>query len=63
MGSRDYDVFARSEPGRPLRQVGTVSAASIDDAAVFAHSLYDERTWKEMLVVPREELVRVITPP
>lgn len=58
----DYDVFARRANGQPLHQVGTVSAASRADAAVFARTLYDEWNWQEMLVAPRTSLVRVIRP-
>lgn len=52
-----YEVFARYEPDEPLRHVGTVRARHPKDAEVFAYTLYDEWKWREMLVVPRRELV------
>ena len=62
MPARDFDVFARSEQGEPLHQVGSVSAATTDDAIVFARALYDERAWREMFVVARDDLIRLIAP-
>lgn len=57
----DWEVFARSELSAPVRHVGTVAADRPEDAEVFACKLYDEWSWKEMFVVPRQELVRVGT--
>jgi hypothetical protein len=56
----DWEVFARSELNIPIRHVGTVAAERPDDADVFAWKLYDEWSWKEMFVVPRSELVRIL---
>lgn len=56
-----YEVFAR-HGSEPLRHVGSVRAGSSEEAGVFAHTLYDERGWSEMFVVPRDRLVRVVQP-
>jgi hypothetical protein len=62
-GEEIYEVFAaRAEGTEPLKNVGAVSARSAREAAIFAHKLYDEWRWKEMFVVPRRALVRVIRP-
>lgn len=58
-----YEVFAaRAEGTEPVRNVGAVRARSPREAAIFAHTLYDEWRWKEMFVVPRRALVHVIRP-
>jgi hypothetical protein len=58
-----YDVFAaRAEKGEPLKNVGAVRATTLREAGVFAHKLYDEWRWREMLVVPRRALIQVIRP-
>ena len=58
-----YEVFAaRAERMEPLRNVGAVQASTAREAAVFAHTLYDEWRWREMFVVPRRALMTVIKP-
>jgi 1,2-phenylacetyl-CoA epoxidase PaaB subunit len=57
-----YEVFAR-HGAEPIRHVGSVRAASAEEAGVYAYTLYDERGWSELFVVPRDRLVRVVTPP
>lgn len=58
-----YEVFAaRAERMEPLKNVGAVRATNPREAAVFAHTLYDEWRWREMFVVPRGALLRVIRP-
>ncbi len=56
-----YEVFAR-QGTEPFRHVGAVRATSPQEAGVFAYTLYDERSWSELFVVPREALVRVVSP-
>ncbi len=56
-----YEVFAR-HGSEPVRHVGTVRAASPEEAGVFAYTLYDERGWSELFVVPRECVLRVVSP-
>ena len=55
-------VFARRKYADPLYEVGTVRAENADMAAVFAHSIYDEHPWIEMIVVPRSSVRTVIAP-
>ena len=62
VAASDWEVFARSELDAPLRHVGTVAADRPDDADVFAWKLYDEWTWKEMFVIPRADVVRLLPP-
>jgi 1,2-phenylacetyl-CoA epoxidase PaaB subunit len=53
-------VLARRRYDEPLSQVGTVTTDDPDMAVIFAHSIYDEHPWIEMLVVPRNEARTVI---
>ena len=53
-------VFARRRYDEPLYQVGTVTAEDSELAVLFAHSIYDEHPWIEMVVVPRSETHTVI---
>jgi hypothetical protein len=53
-------VLARRKYEEPLYQVGTVTAEDADMAALFAHSIYDEHPWIEMIVAPRDSLRTVI---
>ena len=55
-------VFARRKYAEPLAEIGTVRADSADMAAMYAHSIYDEHPWVEMVVAPRESLRTVIAP-
>lgn len=59
---RAYQVFARHDKEPTLHHIGEVQAETDDDAVVFAHTLYDERRWQEMLVVPQSAIVRLIHP-
>jgi hypothetical protein len=56
----DWEVFARRELDAPIRHVGTVAADRPEDAEVFAWKLYDEWSWKQMFVVPRASLDRLV---
>jgi hypothetical protein len=53
-------VLARRAYDEPLRQVGTVEADDTELAKVYAESIYDEFSWIEMVLVPRETTVTVI---
>lgn len=59
---RGYQVFARHDKEPALHQVGEVQAETDADAVVFAHTLYDERRWREMFVVPRTAVTTLIAP-
>lgn len=60
--SQVYDVFARREYKDPLHHIGYVSAPDGELAAVYARSIYDEWNWVEMVIVPRNAIIRVIEP-
>jgi 1,2-phenylacetyl-CoA epoxidase PaaB subunit len=57
-----YEVFAAERAQEPPRHVGTVRARSVKDAAVFAHTMYDEFRWAEMFIVPRRSIIPVVRP-
>lgn len=57
-----YDVFARHKYKDPLHHVGYVSAPDEELATVYARSIYDEWGWVEMIIVPRQAIIRVIEP-
>lgn len=52
-----YEVFAKFKREEPLRHIGTVIAPTADLAKMYAYKLYDEWTWREMLVVEREKII------
>lgn len=57
--NRLYEVFARKTREESLFHIGTVRAASEDFARVYALNTYDEENWVEMVVVPRDAMIRV----
>lgn len=59
---RGYQVFARHDKERALHHVGEVQAESDQDAVIFAYTLYDERRWQEMFVVPQSAIIPLIDP-
>jgi hypothetical protein len=61
-GEEPYEVFARQDSTIPVRHIGRVDASSIDDAVVFAHTLYEEWKWADMFIVPRREVEQVVKP-
>ena len=60
LADRVWLVLARRAYDEPLRQVGTVEADDTELAKVYAESIYDEFSWIEMVLVPRETTVTVI---
>ena len=60
--ARPYEVYVRHDREPDLHHGGEVQAATDDDAVVFAHTLYDERRWQDMFVVPADAIVRLIEP-
>jgi 1,2-phenylacetyl-CoA epoxidase PaaB subunit len=58
--SRVWQVFARRKYEEPLYEIGNVMADDPELARVYARSIYDEFTWIEMVLVPREAIVTVI---
>jgi 1,2-phenylacetyl-CoA epoxidase PaaB subunit len=59
---REYDVFARKARAEPLHQVGSVVAPDNDLAMAYARATYDEERWVEMMIVPRDAVIRLWSP-
>lgn len=57
-----WEVFARQDADIPIRHIGRVDAATLDDAVVFARTLYEEWKWTDMFIVPRRRIATVVTP-
>ena len=57
-----WEVFARQDAKIPIRHVGRVDAATLDDAVVFATTLYEEWKWSDMFIVPRREIDQLVRP-
>ncbi len=55
-----WQVYARRKYEEPLHEVGNVMADDVELAKVYARSIYDEFSWVEMVIVPREAIVTVI---
>ena len=58
--SRVWHVYARRKFEEPLYEIGNVMADDVELAKVYARSIYDEFTWIEMVIVPRDSIVTVI---
>lgn len=59
---RAYEVFARHDREPELRHIGQVRADGDRDAVVFAYTLYDERRWQDMFVVPADAMHQLVRP-
>lgn len=59
---RAYEVFARHDREPELRHIGQVLADDDRDAVVFAYTLYDERRWQDMFVVPTDSIQQLVRP-
>lgn len=57
-----WEVFARQNALIPLRHIGRVDAANLDDAVVYAATLYEEWKWADMFIVRREQITQVVKP-
>ena len=55
-----WHVYARRKYEEPLHEIGNVMADDVELAKVYARSIYDEFSWVEMVLVPRESIVTVI---
>jgi 1,2-phenylacetyl-CoA epoxidase PaaB subunit len=60
--TRVWQVYARRRYEEPLHEIGNVMADDVELAKVYARSIYDEFSWIEMVLVPRESIVTVIAP-
>ncbi|MBO0796004.1 MAG: hypothetical protein J2P36_34360 [Ktedonobacteraceae bacterium] len=58
--TRVWHVFARRKYEEPLHEIGNVVADDVELARVYARSIYDEFSWIEMVLVPRDSIVSVI---
>ncbi len=58
-GERLWEIFARPKREDRLEHIGTVSAPNPALARVFAWKTYDEATWFEMIVAPRDAFIAV----
>ncbi len=58
--SHVWQVYARRKYEEPLHEIGNVMADDVELAKVYARSIYDEFSWIEMVLVPRESIVIVI---
>jgi len=61
-GAEPWEVFARQEPKIPIRHIGRVDAATLDDAVVFASTLYEEWKWSDLFIVPRRAIDQLVKP-
>ena len=59
---REYEVLARKTREEALRLVGSVVAPDDDLAAAYARATYDEERWVEMMIVPRDAVIRLWGP-
>ena len=58
--SHVWQVYARRKYDEPLHEIGNVMADDVELAKVYARSIYDEFSWIEMVIVPRDTIVTVI---
>ncbi len=58
--TRVWHVYARRKYEEPLHEIGNVMADDVELAKVYARSIYDEFSWVEMVIIPRDFIVTVI---
>ncbi|MGZ3611461.1 MAG: hypothetical protein ACXVCM_20960 [Ktedonobacteraceae bacterium] len=58
--TRVWQVYARRKYEEPLHEIGNVMADDVELAQVYARSIYDEFSWVEMVIIPRDCIVTVI---
>ena len=58
--TRVWHVYARRKYEEPLHEIGNVRADDVELAKVYARSIYDEFSWVEMVIVPRDCIITVI---
>jgi len=52
--NRVWHVYARRKYDEPLHEIGNVMADDVELAKVYARSIYDEFSWIEIVIIPRE---------
>ena len=55
-----WQVYARRTYEETLHEIGNVMADDVELAQVYARSMYDEFSWVEMVIIPRDSIVTVI---
>lgn len=55
----NYEVLTRINPGDDLKHIGSVEAPSDKLARNYADTMYDEENWSYMVLVRRDDLVKV----
>jgi 1,2-phenylacetyl-CoA epoxidase PaaB subunit len=55
-----YEVFAKFNREEPMHHIGNVIAEDPDLAMVYAYTLYDEWGWRQMVIVPRKEILTLV---
>ncbi len=58
--TRIWHVYARRQYDEPLHEIGNVMADDTELAKVYASSIYDEFSWIEMVIVPRDCIVTIV---
>jgi hypothetical protein len=58
--SRVWQVYARRKYEEPLHEIGNVMADDVELATVYARSIFDEFSWVEMVIIPREAIISII---
>ncbi|GHO42328.1 hypothetical protein [Ktedonospora formicarum] len=58
--TRVWQVYARQRYEEPLHEIGNVMADDVELAKVYARSIYDEFSWIEMVLIPRDAIVTII---
>lgn len=56
-----WQVYARRAYEEPLHEIGNVMADDVELAKVYARSIYDEFSWIEMVLIPRNCIITVIS--
>ncbi len=60
--SKIYTIFARKKHANPLEDIGTVTAASDDEASQLALQTYGpESQWIEMMLAPQPAIITVFS--
>lgn len=55
----NYEVLTRIRAGDELKHIGSVEAPSDKLARNYADTMYDEEDWSYMVLVRRDDLVKV----
>jgi 1,2-phenylacetyl-CoA epoxidase PaaB subunit len=58
--SQVWHVYARRKYDEPLHEIGNVMADDVELAKVYARTIFDEFSWIEMVIIPRNTIVTVI---